>query len=82
MERDREATGSNREPVRPRDDRDRRDRDRDRDRYADRDGDRRDRDRDRDRDRERDRYGGRGDYPRKRHHDDDAYDDPRSKRRY
>ncbi|KAJ9269331.1 hypothetical protein DTO212C5_4603 [Paecilomyces variotii] len=81
------ATGSNREPVRPREghslmDRERRDRDRDRDRdrerdrYMDRDGDRRDRDRD------RDRYGGRDDYSRKRHHDDDGYDDPRSKRRY
>ncbi|PWY63885.1 RNA-binding domain-containing protein [Aspergillus heteromorphus CBS 117.55] len=95
------GTGSNREPIRPREafgDRDRRDRDRDRDggdRYRDRDrGDRGDRDRDRyrDRDRERerpsdrdrDRYGGRGgdDYGRKRHHDDDAYDDPRAKRRY
>ncbi|KAL2865120.1 U1 small nuclear ribonucleoprotein 70 kDa [Aspergillus lucknowensis] len=75
------GTGSNREPIRPRDgygDRDRRDRDRD--------GDRRDRDRDshryRDRDRERDRYGGREEQGRKRYHDDDAYDDPRAKRRY
>ncbi|KAL2815165.1 U1 small nuclear ribonucleoprotein of 70kDa MW N terminal-domain-containing protein [Aspergillus granulosus] len=75
------GTGSNREPIRPRDsygDRDRRDRDRD--------GDRRDRDRDgyryRDRDRERDRYGGREDQGRKRYHEDDAYDDPRAKRRY
>ncbi|OJI95914.1 hypothetical protein ASPVEDRAFT_35227 [Aspergillus versicolor CBS 583.65] len=81
--RDREGrggTGSNREPIRPRDsygDRDRRDRDRD---------DRRDRDRDsyryRDRDRERDRYGGREDQGRKRYHEDDSYDDPRAKRRY
>ncbi|KAL4953994.1 U1 small nuclear ribonucleoprotein of 70kDa MW N terminal-domain-containing protein [Aspergillus filifer] len=79
-DRDRGATGSNREPVQPRDrygDRDRRDRDRD--------GDRRDRDRDRDsyryrdRDRERERYGDSG---RKRYHDDDSYDDPRAKRRY
>ncbi|KAL4782236.1 U1 small nuclear ribonucleoprotein of 70kDa MW N terminal-domain-containing protein [Aspergillus varians] len=78
---DRGGTGSNREPIRPRDsygDRDRRDRDRD--------GDRRDRDRDsyrsRDRDRERDRYGGREDHGRKRYHEDDSYDDPRAKRRY
>ncbi|GES63862.1 RNA-binding-domain-containing protein [Aspergillus terreus] len=85
-DRDRGATGSNREPIRPRDgfgDRDRRDYDRERD------GDRhRDRDRDsyryRDRDRERghDRYGGREDYGRKRYHEDDSYDDPRAKRRY
>jgi U1 small nuclear ribonucleoprotein len=47
------------------------------------------RDRDRERDRERDRYGGsRGDRrdedygSRKRYHDNDGYDDPRSKRRY
>ncbi|KAF7588983.1 hypothetical protein BBP40_004950 [Aspergillus hancockii] len=84
-DRDRGATGSNREPVRPRDgfsDRDRRD-DRDRD-GADR---HRDRDRDsyryRDRERDRgDRYGGRDDYARKRYHEDDSYDDPRAKRRY
>ncbi|KAK4863054.1 hypothetical protein LT330_010636 [Penicillium expansum] len=68
---DRGATGSNSEPVRPRDsyaDRDRRDYDRD-DRYRDRDRDRmgdrgmgdRNGDRFRDRDRERgDRYGGGG----------------------
>ncbi|EER38783.1 U1 small nuclear ribonucleoprotein [Histoplasma capsulatum var. duboisii H88] len=86
-------TGSNREPVRPRDgfgDRDR-DRDRERDRDRDRGGDRgrggeRDRDRDyrdRDRDRDRDRYGRRDDeYSRKRYHEGDEYDDPRSKRRY
>ncbi|KAL9105358.1 MAG: hypothetical protein Q9227_009446 [Pyrenula ochraceoflavens] len=40
---------------------------------------------DRDRDRDRDRgYGGRrdDDYSRKRYHDGDGYDDPRSKRRY
>ncbi|KAL5343210.1 U1 small nuclear ribonucleoprotein of 70kDa MW N terminal-domain-containing protein [Aspergillus crustosus] len=86
---DRGGTGSNREPIRPRDsygDRDRRDRDRD--------GDRRDRDRDRDRDSyrhrdrdgqrdgQRDRYGGREDQSRKRYHEDDSYDDPRAKRRY
>ncbi|KAL4761172.1 U1 small nuclear ribonucleoprotein 70 kDa [Aspergillus foveolatus] len=78
---DRGGTGSNREPIRPRDgygDRDRRDRDRD--------GDRRDRDRDsyryRDRDRERERYGSREDQGRKRYHEDDSYDDPRAKRRY
>ncbi|GKZ38008.1 hypothetical protein AbraIFM66950_009900 [Aspergillus brasiliensis] len=84
------ATGSNREPIRPRDgfgDRDRRDRDRDRDgdRHRDRDRDSyRYRDRDRERDRDRgDRYGGRGDdYGRKRYHEDDSYDDPRAKRRY
>ncbi|KAJ5690071.1 hypothetical protein N7462_004463 [Penicillium macrosclerotiorum] len=87
---DRGATGSNREPVRPRDgpsDRDRRDdRDRDyrdRDRASDRNGDR-DRYRDRDRERDRDRYGGGGreDHSRKRHREDDGYDDPRSRRRY
>ncbi|PYH87992.1 RNA-binding domain-containing protein [Aspergillus ellipticus CBS 707.79] len=73
---------------------DRRDRDRDRDsdRYRDRDRDSyryRDRDRERERperpgDRDRDRYGGRSgdDYGRKRYHEDDAYDDPRAKRRY
>lgn len=92
------VTGSNREPVRPREgysDRDRRDHDRDREsdrhrdreRLTDRDGDRyrdrdRDRDRGRDRDRDRDRYAGREDYGRKRYHEDDAYDDPRAKRRY
>ncbi|THC92236.1 hypothetical protein EYZ11_008297 [Aspergillus tanneri] len=80
------ATGSNREPIRPRDgfaDRDRRDHDRDRegDRHRDRDRDSY-RHRDRDRERERDRYGGREDYGRKRYHEDDAYDDPRAKRRY
>ncbi|KAE8369637.1 U1 small nuclear ribonucleo protein of 70kDa MW N terminal-domain-containing protein [Aspergillus caelatus] len=86
-DRDRGATGSNREPIRPRDgfsDRDRRD-DRDRDggdRHRDRDRDSyRYRDRDRERDRG-DRYGGREDYGRKRYHEDDAYDDPRAKRRY
>ncbi|PYI17635.1 RNA-binding domain-containing protein [Aspergillus japonicus CBS 114.51] len=89
---DRGGTGSNREPIRPRDsfgDRDRRDRDRDReggDRYRDRDRDSHRgsyRDRDRDRERERDRYGSRGDdYGRKRYHEDDSYDDPRAKRRY
>ncbi|KAJ0418408.1 U1 small nuclear ribonucleoprotein of 70kDa MW N terminal-domain-containing protein [Aspergillus carlsbadensis] len=76
------GTGSNREPVRPRDsygDRDRRDRDRDGDRRGDRD---RDSYRYRDRDRERDRYGGREDQGRKRYHEDDSYDDPRAKRRY
>ncbi|KAJ5152187.1 hypothetical protein N7492_010482 [Penicillium capsulatum] len=82
---DRGATGSNREPVRPRDsyaDRDRRD-DRDGDRYRDRDRmSDRNGDRDRYRDRDRDRYGGRDDYPRKRHREDDGYDDPRSRRRY
>ncbi|KAJ5635979.1 uncharacterized protein N7484_009292 [Penicillium longicatenatum] len=87
------GSGSNREPVRPRDgpsDRDRRD-DRDRDRYRDRD--RRD-DRnggDRYGDRDRDRYGGgrdagrdggREDFGRKRPREDDGYDDPRSRRRY
>ncbi|KAJ5279636.1 hypothetical protein N7478_005008 [Penicillium angulare] len=81
---DRGATGSNREPVRPRDgppDRDRRD-DRDGDRYRDRDR-RDDRNGDRYRDRERDRYaGGREDYGRKRHREDDGHDDPRSRRRY
>ncbi|PKY03474.1 RNA-binding domain-containing protein [Aspergillus campestris IBT 28561] len=92
FERDRGATGtgSNREPVRPRDsfaDRDRRDYDRERDldRPRDRDRDRdsyRYRDRERERDRDRDRYGGREDYGRKRYHEDDAYDDPRAKRRY
>ncbi|PWY94158.1 RNA-binding domain-containing protein [Aspergillus sclerotioniger CBS 115572] len=84
------ATGSNREPIRPREgfgDRDRRDRDRDRDSDRHRDRDRGDsyryRDRDRERDRDRDRYGGRGDeYGRKRYHEDDSYDDPRAKRRY
>ncbi|KAK2741290.1 hypothetical protein FQN55_008387 [Onygenales sp. PD_40] len=83
-------TGSNREPVRPRDaygDRDReRDRDRDRERDPRRDRDRdRDSHRDRDRDRDRgDRYGRRDDdySSRKRHHDGDDYDDPRNKRRY
>lgn len=85
-DRDRGATGSNREPIRPRDsygDRDRRDHDRDRDgdRHRDRDRDSY-RYRDRDRDRDRDRYGGREDYGRKRYHEDDAYDDPRAKRRY
>lgn len=85
-DRDRGATGSNREPIRPRDsygDRDRRDHDRDRDsdRHRDRDRDSY-RYRDRDRDRERDRYGGREEHGRKRYHDDDAYDDPRAKRRY
>lgn len=73
------GTGSNTEPVRPREGysgRDRRDHDRDRE------GDRH-RDRDRYRDRERDRYGGRGDdYGRKRYHEDDSYNDPRAKRRY
>ncbi|KAF9891787.1 hypothetical protein FE257_003268 [Aspergillus nanangensis] len=97
-DRDRGATGSNSEPIRPRDrfgdrggdrgDRDRGDR---RDYDRDRDGDRhRDRDRDsyrhRDRDRERDRDnrygGGREDHGRKRYHEDDSYDDPRAKRRY
>lgn len=82
---DRGATGSNREPVRPRDysDRDRRDHDRDRDgdRYRERDRDSY-RYRDRERERDRDRYGGREDYGRKRYHEDDAYDDPRAKRRY
>lgn len=83
---DRGVTGSNREPVRPRDaysDR-RDDRDRDGDRYRDRDRDRGgDRYRDRDRDRNGDRYGGREDYGRKRHREDDAaVDDPRSRRRY
>lgn len=86
----RRATGSNNEPVRPREtyggdrggDRDRRDRDRDRDRH-DRDGDRRDRDRDRDWDRDRNRHGGgRDDQSRKRYHEGDGYDDPRAKRRY
>ncbi|OQE94368.1 hypothetical protein PENNAL_c0004G10302 [Penicillium nalgiovense] len=84
---DRGATGSNMEPVRPRDsyaDRDRRDYDRD-DRYRDRDRDRmgdRNGDRFRDRDRERgDRYGGGGreggrdggreDYGRKRNREDE-----------
>ncbi|KAK2767059.1 hypothetical protein FQN54_006377 [Arachnomyces sp. PD_36] len=69
-------TGSNREPVRPRDG----DRDRDRDRpRGDRDRDRGDRDRDRD----RDRYSRRDDsYSRKRYHEGDGYDDPRTKRRY
>ena len=38
--------------------------------------------RDRERERDRDRYGGREDYGRKRYHEDDAYDDPRAKRRY
>ncbi|EAS28154.3 U1 small nuclear ribonucleoprotein [Coccidioides immitis RS] len=78
------VTGSNREPVRPRDAYDR-DRDSHRDRDRDRDRDRRDRDRDRgrDRDRDRDRYSRRDDdYSRKRYHDGDDYDDPRSKRRY
>ena len=58
------ASGSNREPVRPREDRG----------YGDRD-----------RDRERGGYGGRyrdEDSGRKRHHDEDGYDDHRSKRRY
>ncbi|GFF26340.1 U1 small nuclear ribonucleoprotein 70 kDa homolog [Aspergillus udagawae] len=78
------VTGSNREPIRPREgysERDRRDHDRDRegDRHRDRD---RDRYRDRDRDRERDRYGGREDHGRKRYHEDDSYEDPRAKRRY
>ncbi|KAH2309211.1 hypothetical protein KXW18_002408 [Aspergillus fumigatus] len=78
------VTGSNREPIRPREgysERDRRDHDRDResDRHRDRD---RDRYRDRDRDRERERYGGREDYGRKRYHEDDSYEDPRAKRRY
>lgn len=82
---DRGGTGSNREPIRPREgysDRDRRDHDRDResDRHRDRDRDYRYRDRERERD--RDRYGGREDYGRKRYHEDDPYDDPRSKRRY
>ncbi|KAJ5719254.1 hypothetical protein N7493_007709, partial [Penicillium malachiteum] len=82
---DRGMTGSNREPVRPRDgpsDRDRRD-DRDGDRYRDRDR-RDDRNGDRYRDRERDRYGsgGREDMGRKRYREDDGYDDPRSRRRY
>ncbi|KAM5430380.1 hypothetical protein McanMca71_005676 [Microsporum canis] len=88
---DRGVTGSNREPVRPRGygDRDReRDRDGNRDRDRDRERDRggrsdRDRDRPRDRDRDRDRYSRRDDEPpRKRHHEGDAYDDPRTKRRY
>ncbi|KAJ6144945.1 U1 small nuclear ribonucleoprotein of 70kDa MW N terminal-domain-containing protein [Penicillium chermesinum] len=85
---DRGVTGSNREPVRPRDnyaDRDRRDdRDGDRDRYRDRRDDRNggDRYRDRDRERERDRYGGREDFGRKRPREDGAQDDPRSRRRY
>ncbi|KAJ6119951.1 hypothetical protein N7523_004231 [Penicillium sp. IBT 18751x] len=92
---DRGVTGSNREPVRPRDsyaDRDRRD-DRGGDRRDDRDGDRyRDRrderggDRGGDRfrgDRDRDRYGGREDFGHKRRREDEAgYDDPRSRRRY
>lgn len=82
---DRGGTGSNREPIRPREgysDRDRRDHDRDRegDRHRDRDRDYRYRDRERERD--RDRYGGREDYGRKRYHEDDSYDDPRAKRRY
>ncbi|KAL4889623.1 U1 small nuclear ribonucleoprotein of 70kDa MW N terminal-domain-containing protein [Aspergillus ambiguus] len=86
-DRDRGATGSNREPIRPRDgygDRDRRDyhdRDRDGDRHRDRDRDSY-RYRDRDRDRGHDRHGGREDHGRKRYHDDDSYDDPRAKRRY
>ncbi|KAJ5458149.1 Nucleotide-bindingalpha-beta plait [Penicillium sp. IBT 31633x] len=95
---DRGVTGSNSEPVRPRDsyaDRDRRDYDRD-DRYRDRDRDRmgdRNGDRYRDRDRERDRYAGGGrdgprdgpreDYGRKRNREDEpGHDDPRSRRRY
>ncbi|CAL5870843.1 uncharacterized protein PFLUO_LOCUS5084 [Penicillium psychrofluorescens] len=88
---DRGGTGSNREPVRPREgysERDRRDYDRDRegDRYRDRDRmtDRNgggDRPRD-DRPRDRDRYGGREDYGRKRYREDDGHDDPRSRRRY
>ncbi|KAJ6079073.1 hypothetical protein N7467_008826 [Penicillium canescens] len=73
-----------------RDDRDDRYRDRRDDRMGDRNGDRGGGDRYRDRDRERgsgDRYGGssggREDYGRKRHREDDAgYDDPRSRRRY
>ncbi|KAG0161293.1 hypothetical protein PDIDSM_8827 [Penicillium digitatum] len=94
---DRGATGSNSEPVRPRDsyaDRDRRDydredryRDRDRDRMADRNGDRF-----RDRDRERgDRYGGssrdggrdggREDYGRKRNREDEPGHDDPRSRR-
>ncbi|KAI1917808.1 hypothetical protein LOZ65_005028 [Ophidiomyces ophidiicola] len=80
------VTGSNREPVRSRDTYDRdshRDRDRDRERDRDRDRDRRDRDSHRDRDRDRDRYSRRDDeHSRKRYHDGDEYDDPRSKRRY
>jgi U1 small nuclear ribonucleoprotein 70kDa len=67
-------TGSNREPVAARDRP-----------YATEQV----RDRDRERDRERDRYGGSSggrrddDYgSRKRYHEGDAYDDPRSKRRY
>ncbi|PTU25630.1 hypothetical protein P175DRAFT_0529195 [Aspergillus ochraceoroseus IBT 24754] len=82
------ATGSNREPIRPREgygDRDRRDRDRDREGERPRDRDReshRYRDRDRERDRDRDRYGGREEQGRKRYHEDDSYDDPRAKRRY
>ncbi|OQE31990.1 hypothetical protein PENSTE_c001G08666 [Penicillium steckii] len=82
---DRGVTGSNREPVRPRDsyaDRDRRDRDGDRYRDRDRMSDRNGGDRYRDRDRERDRYGGREDYGRKRHREDDEREDPRSRRRY
>ncbi|KAJ5561127.1 Nucleotide-binding alpha-beta plait [Penicillium sp. DV-2018c] len=94
---DRGVTGSNSEPVRPRDsyaDRDRRDYDRDdryRDRGRDRMGDRgmgdRGGDRYRDRDRERDRYGGGGRdgdrEDRKRNREDEpGYDDPRSRRRY
>ncbi|RMJ28600.1 hypothetical protein PHISP_00560 [Aspergillus sp. HF37] len=82
-ERDaRGPTGSNREPIKPREgyaERDRRDHDRDRESDRRRD---RYRDSDRYRDRERDRYGGRDDNGRKRYHEDDAYDDPRSKRRY
>ncbi|KAJ5098681.1 hypothetical protein N7532_005682 [Penicillium argentinense] len=81
-------TGSNREPVRPRDsyaDRDRDRGDRDGDRYRDRDhmsdlnGDRY-----RDRDRERNRYDGREEYgrPKRRYRDDDDRHDPRTKRRY
>lgn len=95
-ERDaRGPTGSNREPVKPREGhtfRDRRDydRDRDRDREYDRRRDRertaeredRYRERGRDRDRERDKHGERDDYGRKRYHDDDGYDDHRAKRRY
>lgn len=69
-------TGSNRDPIGGRDRG-----------YEDRDRDR-DRERDRDRDRDRDRYGGgRRDRDedhgsRKRYHDGDGYDDPRTKRRY
>lgn len=80
------VTGSNREPVKPREgysERDRRDHDRDRESDRHRDRERlTDRDSDRYRDRDRDRYGGREDYGRKRYHEDDGHDDSRSRRRY